>query len=69
MHTLFFNPIPPSERLTLGGSLIGGIKETQEMLDFSSQHNITCMVSSVDVLCHVTRQGCVLLPQYHVHGE
>ena len=24
----------------MGGSLIGGIAETQEMLDFCSQHNI-----------------------------
>ena len=27
-------------RKTLAGSLIGGIKETQEMLDFCGQHNI-----------------------------
>jgi cinnamyl-alcohol dehydrogenase len=27
-------------RITIGGSLIGGIKETQEMLDFCGQHNI-----------------------------
>ena len=26
----------------LAGSLIGGIKETQEMLDFCGRHNITC---------------------------
>ena len=25
-----------------GGSLIGGIKETQDMLDFCGRHNITC---------------------------
>jgi hypothetical protein len=30
------------KRLTFGGSLIGGIKETQEMLDFSAEHGITC---------------------------
>ena len=28
----------------MGGSLIGGIKETQEMLDFCGKHNIGCMV-------------------------
>ena len=27
-------------RKTIAGSLIGGIKETQEMLDFCSQHNV-----------------------------
>jgi len=30
-----------AKRIKLGGSLIGGIKETQEMLDFCSKHNIT----------------------------
>jgi uncharacterized zinc-type alcohol dehydrogenase-like protein len=29
-------------RRSLAGSLIGGIKETQEMLNFCGQHNITC---------------------------
>lgn len=29
-------------RRSLAGSLIGGIKETQEMLDFCSRHGITC---------------------------
>jgi uncharacterized zinc-type alcohol dehydrogenase-like protein len=28
-------------RRSLAGSLIGGIKETQEMLDFCGKHNIT----------------------------
>jgi uncharacterized zinc-type alcohol dehydrogenase-like protein len=36
------------KRLTFGGSLIGGIKETQEMLDFSAQHGITCDVEVID---------------------
>lgn len=35
------------QRRTLAGSLIGGIKETQEMLDFCSKHNI---VSEVEVI-------------------
>lgn len=30
-----------TNRRTLAGSLIGGIKETQEMLDFCGEHNIT----------------------------
>jgi uncharacterized zinc-type alcohol dehydrogenase-like protein len=29
-------------RKSLAGSMIGGIKETQEMLDFCSKHNIVC---------------------------
>ena len=29
------------KRRQIAGSLIGGIKETQEMLDFCAQHNIT----------------------------
>ena len=29
------------KRLSVSGSLIGGIKETQEVLDFCAQHNIT----------------------------
>ena len=34
-------------RKSLAGSLIGGIKETQEMLDFCAQHNI---VSEIEVI-------------------
>lgn len=34
-------------RKTLSGSLIGGIKETQEMLDFCGQHNI---IADVEVI-------------------
>jgi len=47
------NPIPVSgfslimKRRTLSGSLIGGIKETQEMLDYCADHNI---VSDVEVI-------------------
>ena len=29
-------------RRVLAGSLIGGVRETQEMLDFCGRHNITC---------------------------
>ena len=41
------NPLPVSSfgllfgRRSLSGSLIGGIAETQEMLDFCGEHNIT----------------------------
>lgn len=34
-------------RKTVAGSLIGGIKETQEMLDFCGEHNITCDIESI----------------------
>lgn len=36
------------KRITFGGSLIGGIPETQEMLDFSAKHGITCDVEVID---------------------
>ncbi len=36
-------------RKSLAGSLIGGIKETQEMLDFCSKHNITCDIEMIDI--------------------
>lgn len=35
------------QRRTLAGSLIGGIRETQEMLDFCAEHNI---VSDVEII-------------------
>jgi uncharacterized zinc-type alcohol dehydrogenase-like protein len=35
------------KRRRLAGSLIGGIKETQEMLDFCGQHGITCDVEMI----------------------
>ena len=36
-------------RRTLAGSLIGGIAETQEMLDFCGQHNITADVEVIPI--------------------
>jgi alcohol dehydrogenase (NADP+) len=36
-------------RKSLSGSLIGGIKETQEMLDFCSKHNITSDVEMIPI--------------------
>jgi uncharacterized zinc-type alcohol dehydrogenase-like protein len=36
-------------RRSLAGSLIGGIAETQEMLDFCGQHNITSDVEVIPI--------------------
>ncbi len=36
-------------RRTLAGSLIGGIKETQEMLDFCGKHNITADIELIPI--------------------
>jgi len=34
-------------RKLVAGSAIGGIKETQEMLDYCGKHNITCLIEKV----------------------
>lgn len=36
-------------RRSLAGSLIGGIKETQEMLDFCGKHNIACDIEIIPI--------------------
>lgn len=36
-------------RKTIAGSLIGGIAETQEMLDFCAEQGITCDVEMIDI--------------------
>jgi uncharacterized zinc-type alcohol dehydrogenase-like protein len=36
-------------RRTLAGSLIGGIKETQEMLDFCAQHKIVAEIETIPI--------------------
>jgi uncharacterized zinc-type alcohol dehydrogenase-like protein len=36
-------------RRSLAGSLIGGIQETQEMLDFCGQHGITCDIEKIAI--------------------
>lgn len=36
-------------RKSLAGSLIGGLKETQEMLDFCGKHNIVCDIEMIPV--------------------
>ena len=36
-------------RRSLAGSMIGGIKETQEMLDFCGKHNIVCDIEIIPI--------------------
>jgi uncharacterized zinc-type alcohol dehydrogenase-like protein len=36
-------------RRSLAGSAIGGIRETQEMLDFCGRHNITCDIETIPI--------------------
>jgi uncharacterized zinc-type alcohol dehydrogenase-like protein len=36
-------------RRVLAGSLIGGMPETQEVLDFCAEHGITCDVEMLDI--------------------
>lgn len=38
-----------SARRNLAGSVIGGIRETQEMLDFCSDHNIVCDIELIPI--------------------
>ncbi len=38
-----------SARRALAGSLIGGLPETQEMLDFCGKHNIACDIETIPV--------------------
>ncbi|KAJ3335727.1 hypothetical protein HDU83_009945 [Entophlyctis luteolus] len=37
------------KRIKIGGSLVGGIKETQEMLDFCGKHNVVSDIELVSV--------------------
>ena len=37
------------KRRSLAGSLIGGIKETQEMLDYCAEHNIVSDIELIDI--------------------
>ncbi len=37
------------KRRRIAGSLIGGIKETQEMLDFCGKHNITSDIEMINI--------------------
>lgn len=47
MSVASFSLIPG--RKTLAGSMIGGIAETQEMLDFCAEHNITSDVEVINI--------------------
>jgi uncharacterized zinc-type alcohol dehydrogenase-like protein len=38
-----------ASRKRIAGSLIGGIEETQEMLDFCGEHNIVSDVEMIDI--------------------
>ena len=38
-----------SQARSVGGSMIGGIAETQEVLDFCAQHNILPEVEMIDI--------------------
>ena len=51
-----FEPLEPMhggqlilKRRNIAGSLIGGIKETQEMLDFCGEHNIVCDIKMINM--------------------
>jgi len=37
------------KRRSMSGSLIGGLPETQEMLDFCGEHNITCDIETINI--------------------
>ena len=37
------------KRRILAGSLIGGMPETQEVLDFCAEHDISCDVEMLDI--------------------
>ncbi|MDC6389368.1 NAD(P)-dependent alcohol dehydrogenase [Maribacter sp. PR1] len=36
-------------RKSIAGSLIGGIRETQQMLDFCGEHNVVCDIEMIDI--------------------
>ena len=42
-----FSLIP--RRRSLAGSLIGGIAETQEMLDYCAEHGIVCDIEKISI--------------------
>ena len=43
----FFNSI--TGRKIIGGSTIGGLKETQEMMDFAAKHSITAEIEVIPI--------------------
>jgi uncharacterized zinc-type alcohol dehydrogenase-like protein len=38
-----------AQRRSLAGSSIGGIRETQEMLDYCAKHNIACDIELINI--------------------
>jgi alcohol dehydrogenase (NADP+) len=38
-----------TKRRVLAGSMIGGMAETQEVLDFCAEHGITCDIEMLDI--------------------
>lgn len=48
-HSGIFSSLLIIGRRHVTGSLIGGISETQEMLDFCGKHNIVCDVEMIDM--------------------
>lgn len=50
LGTISTNSIPMiMGRRSIAGSVIGGIKETQELLDFCGEHNIVSEVELIDI--------------------
>ena len=45
----FNNMVLAAHRLSVGGSLIGSIAETQEVLDFCAEHNIAPDIQMLDI--------------------
>ncbi|WP_372779722.1 NAD(P)-dependent alcohol dehydrogenase [Litorivivens sp.] len=46
---LSFSPFMTAGRKNITGSMMGGIEETQEMLDFCAEHGIGCDVELIDI--------------------
>jgi uncharacterized zinc-type alcohol dehydrogenase-like protein len=53
-----------TDRRSLSGSMIGGMKETQEMLDYCAEKNIVSDIelTTVDKLPEAYERGCCRLP-------
>ena len=48
-HSRESQPGTSKERRRLAGSLIGGIAETQEMLDYCAEHGIVCDIEKIAI--------------------
>ena len=64
----------PSGKRTVSGSMTGGLKETQEMLDLCGEHNITCDIELVstdrinEALARLARNDVRSLRDRHWRG-